>query len=169
MSVYQRVSGRPFLCHINQCTIDRAVTVRVIFTHRITDDTRTLSVRLVRTIVQLDHRVHDSSLYRFQTISYIRQGTGRNNTHRVVDIRGFHCLFQIHFVDFVKYIVFHQSLRDLIIPVPPFFYTLILYIQILNVFCILNDELTSWLYFVTHQCRKCQVQFARCLIIHRYT
>ena len=169
MSVYQRISGRPFLCHINQCAIDRTVTVRVIFTHRITDDTCTLSVRLVGTVIQFDHRVQNSSLYRFQTISYIRQCTGRNNTHRVVDIRGFHCLFQIHFVDFVKYIVFHQSLRDVSISVPPFFYTLLLYIQVLDIFCIFNDELTSRFNFVTHQGGECKVQFTRCLIVHRYT
>ena len=51
MSVYQRISGRPFLCHIYKCAIDRTVTVWVIFTHCITDNTRTLTMRLVRTVV----------------------------------------------------------------------------------------------------------------------
>ena len=31
--------------------------MRVIFTHGITDDTRAFTVRLVRTVVQLDHRI----------------------------------------------------------------------------------------------------------------
>ena len=33
MGIYKRISSRPFLCHIYQSPIDRAVTMRVIFTH----------------------------------------------------------------------------------------------------------------------------------------
>ena len=43
MTVYEWISGRPLLCHINQCSINRAVTMRVIFTHGITNDTGTFS------------------------------------------------------------------------------------------------------------------------------
>ena len=75
MSVNQRISCGPFLSHIDQRTIDGAVTVRMIFTHGITDNTRTFSVWLVRTIIQLDHRVQNSALYRLQTVSYIRQSS----------------------------------------------------------------------------------------------
>ena len=57
VSVHKRVPCGPFLCHVHQCTINRAVPMRMIFTHRITDDTGTFSVRLIRTVVQLDHGV----------------------------------------------------------------------------------------------------------------
>ena len=39
MSIYKRVTGSPFLSHINQCAVNGAVAVRVVFTHCITDDT----------------------------------------------------------------------------------------------------------------------------------
>ena len=92
VTVYQRISCGPLLGHIDQRTIDGAVTVRVVFTHRITDNTRTFSVGLVRAVVQLDHGIEHSSLYRFQTVSYIRQCPGSDNAHGIVDIGGFHGL-----------------------------------------------------------------------------
>ena len=64
MAVYHRIAGCPVLCHIDECSVDRAVTVRVIFTHGITDDTRALTVRLIRRIVQFTHGVQNTSLYR---------------------------------------------------------------------------------------------------------
>jgi len=59
-----RITGCPVLCHVDECSVDRAVAVRVIFTHRITDDTRALTVRLIRRIVQFTHGVQNTSLYR---------------------------------------------------------------------------------------------------------
>ena len=38
--------------------------MRMIFTHGIADDTGTLSVGLIRTVVQFRHGVEDTSLYR---------------------------------------------------------------------------------------------------------
>ena len=55
VSVNQRISRRPFLCQIYQCSINRAVAMRMIFTHCITNNTRTFTMRLVRSIIQLDH------------------------------------------------------------------------------------------------------------------
>ena len=114
MSVYQRISGRPFLCHIYKCTINRTVTMWVIFTHCITDNTRTFTMWLVRTIIQLYHGIQYTTLNRFQTISYIRQCSGSDNAHCIVNVRVLHGLFQIHLVDFVKNIIFHLSILPII-------------------------------------------------------
>ena len=64
MSINKWISRRPFLRHINQCTVDRTITMRVIFTHSITDNTGTFSMRLIRSIVKLNHRIENSSLNR---------------------------------------------------------------------------------------------------------
>ena len=109
VTVYERITGRPVLCHINQCAIDGAVTMRMIFTHGITDNTGTFTMRFVGTIVQFDHRIEYTSLYRLQTIPHIRKRTGCDNTHGIVDIESFHFLFQIDFMDFIN-----LSLRRLI-------------------------------------------------------
>ncbi len=92
---------------IKQGYVNRTVTMRVIFTHGITDDTRAFTVRLVRTVVQLDHRIKNTSLNRFQTVSYIRKRTRSNNTHGIIDIELFHGFFHIHFMNFIKNIIFH--------------------------------------------------------------
>ena len=79
----------------------------MIFTHGIADDTGTFTVRFIRAVIQLDHGIQNSSLHRFQSVSYIRKSTGRDNAHGIVDIRLFHGLLQIHLMDFIKNIVFH--------------------------------------------------------------
>ena len=81
--------------------------MRMILTHRITDDTRTLTMRLIRLIMQLDHREQDTTLYRFQTISYIRQCSGSDNAHRIVDVGFLHRFFQVNIIDPVKYLIIH--------------------------------------------------------------
>ena len=57
VAVNERIMGRPFLCEIYQSSVDRAVSVRMVFTHCIADDSGTFTMRLVRSIGQLYHRV----------------------------------------------------------------------------------------------------------------
>ena len=83
MSVNKYFSHVPVLGHIDKGTIDGRIAMRMIFSHGITDNTRTLTVWLVRSIVHLVHGIENSSLYRFQTISDIRQGSGHDDRHRV--------------------------------------------------------------------------------------
>ena len=102
MSVYQHITGVPFLCQLNQCFINRTVTMRMIFTHGITNDTGTFTMWLIRTVIQLDHGIKNSSLYRLQTISYIRQGSGCNNTHGIINIITLHGFLQVYIMYFIK-------------------------------------------------------------------
>ncbi len=81
----------------------------MVLTHRVTDNTRTLPVRLVRTIVQLDHGVEHTPLYRFQAVPHIGKRAGSDHTHGVLDIRFFHGLLQIHFLYFVKNCIIHMN------------------------------------------------------------
>ena len=79
----------------------------MILTHRITHYTGTFSVRLVRSVIQFNHGPQDTSLYRLQAVPHIRKSTGNDNGHRIIDIRFFHRLFKIHFLNFVKYLIVH--------------------------------------------------------------
>ena len=51
MTINKRISCRPVLCHVDQCSIDGTVSMWMVFTHGITDNTRTFSVWLVRSII----------------------------------------------------------------------------------------------------------------------
>jgi len=55
MAVYQRISGGPLLRHIYQSSVDRAVAVRMVFTHGITDDTGTFTMGFIWSVIQFDH------------------------------------------------------------------------------------------------------------------
>ena len=57
MTVHQRISGRPFLGKVDQGSINGTVSVGMIFSHRIPDDTRTFTMRLVRAVIQFDHGI----------------------------------------------------------------------------------------------------------------
>ena len=67
----------------------------MVFTHGITDDTRTFSVRLIRSVIQLDHGIEHTSLNRFETIPHIRERTGHDDGHRIVDVRATHLLIDL--------------------------------------------------------------------------
>ena len=95
LSDYQRIAHRPRLCHAYKCTIYRTVTMRVILTEHFTDN----SSRLLRGFVVCDahihHTIEDAAMHRLETIAYIGQRTAHDDRHRVVNIRGFHFLFNI--------------------------------------------------------------------------
>ena len=55
VSIDQWISCIPFLCQLYKCLVDRTVTMWMIFTHCITDDTGTFTMWLIRTIVQFHH------------------------------------------------------------------------------------------------------------------
>ncbi len=86
MSVHKRHSLFKILAHDHKGVINRTVPVRMILTHGISYDTRTFTVRPVVTYSQFMHIIQDSSLYRFQAIPCIRQGSCDNNTHCIVNI-----------------------------------------------------------------------------------
>ena len=113
VSVYKWITCRPFLCHVNKCSVNRGITVWVIFTHGITDDTGTFTMWLVRTIVQLDHGIENSSLYRLQSVSNVRKCTGSDNAHGIIDIRRFHCFFQVNVLNVIKNLVVHFVSLDI--------------------------------------------------------
>ena len=99
MTIDQRHAFFEILAHDYQCLIDGTVAVGVIFTHGITYDTGTFTVGAVIADPQFVHIVESSSLYRLQTISDIRQGSGNDNAHGIVDERFLHLLGVFCFYD----------------------------------------------------------------------
>ena len=93
LTIEQWQSQGKVLRHTHQRVIDSLVTVRVIFTHHITDDTRRFTVGLVPLISAFVHRIENTAVNRFQPIPRIRQGTRHNHAHGIIEIRGFHLFF----------------------------------------------------------------------------
>ena len=120
MTVHERISCRPFLRKIDKSSVDGAVSVGMIFTHCITDDTRALTMRFVGTVVQFDHGVEDPSLHRLQAVPHIREGTGSDNAHGIIDVGNLHRFFQVYLMDFIKNIIFHCLSPFRVFPAPAF-------------------------------------------------
>ena len=90
VSVHERHTLFEFLCHHNECLVDGRIAVRMVFTHRIADDSRTFPVWPVVTDAELIHIVQCAPLYRLQAVPHIRQRTGDDDAHRVINVRLLH-------------------------------------------------------------------------------
>ena len=86
VAVHKSFSFFKLLSHNNKGFINRAVAVRMIFTHGVAYDTGAFTVRSVIADPQLIHIVQGSSLHRLQPVSYIRKSTGNNDAHGIVNI-----------------------------------------------------------------------------------
>ena len=96
LTVYEAVTHRPGLRHTHERTVDRTVTVRVILTHYLTDDTCGFLGRFVGGVTQLVHTEQHAAVNRLKAVAYIGQRTAYDHRHRVVDIRGLHFLLNLH-------------------------------------------------------------------------
>ena len=62
---------------------------------------RTFAVRLVGGQVVLVHGIQDAAMHGLQPVPHIRQGTGHDDRHGVIQKAFAHFLFQHHVDDFV--------------------------------------------------------------------
>ena len=74
LTVDQRITHRPVLCHTHQGTIYRRVAVRVILTQYFTYDSGCFFIRFVGCISQFHHSVKNTAVNRLESVSYIREG-----------------------------------------------------------------------------------------------
>ena len=79
MPIYQQIAGRKILCHTYCGFIYGDITMRMILTKNIADNTSRLLIWFARKHTSFLHRIKDSSVYRLETISHIRKCTGYNN------------------------------------------------------------------------------------------
>ncbi len=92
LPVDQRQAHREILRHTHGGQINRAVAMRMVFTHHVTGHTRGFAVRLVGRVAGLVHRVQNPPMHRLQPIPRIRQRAGDDNGHRIVQIGLAHLL-----------------------------------------------------------------------------
>ena len=86
LSVNQCQTHRKRLRHTHHGFINRDVAVRVIFTHNIADDTRRFTIWFGAVITVFIHSVNNTAMHRFHTVTSIRQSTGYNHAHGIVQI-----------------------------------------------------------------------------------
>ncbi len=72
LPVHKWVPQTPWLCQAHQSVIDRAITMRVVVTHNVTNHASTFAVTPIRSVTPVVHREDDASMHRLQAISDIR-------------------------------------------------------------------------------------------------
>ena len=95
LSVYQRITQRKRLRHTHDGVVNGGVTVRVIFTHHVTDDTGRFFVRFVPVNTLLTHCVNHTTMDGLQPVSHIGQCAANDYAHGVIKIRLAHLFFEI--------------------------------------------------------------------------
>ena len=107
MPVYERHSFLKDLGHDDQRLIDGTVSVGMIFTHRIADNTGRLSVGLVGTEAQLAHIIKHTALHGFKAVPGIGNRPGRNDAHGIIHVTALH-LFRVFRCDnFLSHSLFY--------------------------------------------------------------
>jgi len=87
LRVHQQNPHIPVLTHPNQRPVRRLIPMRVIIAARIAHNLGAFAVLRTRTQVQIIHRYQNTPLRRLQTVTHIRQSTGNNHAHRIIQIR----------------------------------------------------------------------------------
>ena len=82
----------PRLSHTHHGIVNRGVTMRMVFTHHLTNCAGRFAVRFIVGKTAFMHGIQDATMNRLKTISHIRQRTADNNRHRIREVGGAHLL-----------------------------------------------------------------------------
>ncbi len=107
LPIHQRVAQRKRLRHAHDGVVHSGVTMRVIFTDHVTNDTRGLLVSTIPIVVQLAHGKQHTAMHRLQTVAHIRQGTPDDDAHGIVQIGLAHLFFQADREGFFRELIHH--------------------------------------------------------------
>ena len=96
LAVNEGITKRECLRHTNNGVVNRRITVWVVFTNHITNDTSGLLIRLIPVVVQFVHSTQDSAVNGFQAISDVGQRAADNNAHRIIHVGLFELVLDIN-------------------------------------------------------------------------
>ena len=116
VAVDQRIPHREILGQTSQRIINTSITMRVIMTNHITDRRCTLLIRHIVRQAGPVHRIQNPAMYRLKPVTNIRQGTGHNHAHRVIDVALAHDIRQTHMLIIRLYNSRHSILFHLAPP-----------------------------------------------------
>ena len=92
LPVNQRQTHREALCHTHQRVIDRLVTMGMVFTDHVTDDTRRFAIGLVGRVAVFIHRIENAPMHGLQAVAHIGERTRHDHAHRVIKIAALHLI-----------------------------------------------------------------------------
>ncbi len=99
LALHHGVALVPFLSQAHHGVIYAGVSVRVELTHHLTHDTGAFLGLAIEAKAHIVHTEQDAALNGLEAVTGIRQGTGNNHRHGVVDVRGAHFMVYLHLLD----------------------------------------------------------------------
>ena len=95
MPVDQTLTHSPGLRHSHDGAVNGRVAMRMIFTHYLSDCIGGLFMGFVGGVAHFIHSEQHAAVNGLHTVAHIREGTGYNHRHRIVDVGRFHLVFNI--------------------------------------------------------------------------
>ena len=86
LTIYQHVAQGEWLRHTNNGVVNGGITMRVVFTDYVTNDTGRFFIGFIPVVAQYVHGVKYATVNRLQAISDVRQRTANNDRHRIIQI-----------------------------------------------------------------------------------
>ena len=90
LPVDQRRAHREILRHAHERIVDRQISVRMVFAHRVADGARRFVVRPVGGEIEFVHRVEDAPVHGLQPVANVRQRATDDHAHGVIEIAALH-------------------------------------------------------------------------------
>jgi len=84
LAIHQRVAQGEILCQTDHCVVDRRVAVGVVGAQHGTNGVGGLAVGVAGIVATLMHGVKDAAVDRLQAVPHVRQGTGHDDRHGVI-------------------------------------------------------------------------------------
>ena len=128
--------------------------------HRLTDDRGALFGLLISCCAHFHGCIKDPPLNGLQSVPDIRERSGDDDGHRIVDVGTLHRVLQIDILYFIVYIGFHLYSPHAWCSVTG------LYVEIGNVFRIFFNKDPSRFDLVAHKCGKGQIQLRAGIFVH---
>src|SRR5690606_138111 len=94
LSVHQRVAHGEILRQAHDGVVNGGITVRVVFTDDVADDTGRFLVGTIPIVVEFVHGKQDTAMHRLQTISHVGKSTANDHAHGVIEVAAAHLLFK---------------------------------------------------------------------------
>ena len=99
MALHERVPKTPWLRESDKGVVDRAVSMRVVVTHDVADNSRALGEITVRPIPTVVHRIQHAAVHWLQSVAHVGKRPRHDDGHRVVQVGPLHLGLQINGLD----------------------------------------------------------------------
>ena len=96
LPVDQRQPHGKGLRHPHHGVVDRAVAMRMVFTHDVTDDAGGFAIGPVRGVAGLMHAEQDAPMHRLQPVARVGQSARHDHAHGIVEVGASHLLLKHH-------------------------------------------------------------------------